>query len=76
MILWTVIIVTCIAVMGLVGNILTVVVLVKHLGVVGESQRFFINQSVIDAVASLMLFFDSSNIELGLGITFPYKDHW
>ena len=62
--------------LGLVGNILAVVVLVKHPDVMGESQRLIINQSVIDALASLMLFFSNSNIEFGIGITFHYRDHW
>ena len=76
MILWRIITFTSISVLGLVGNILAVVVLVKHPDVMGESQRLIINQSVIDALASLMLFFSNGNIEFGIGITFHYRDHW
>ena len=76
MIIWRIIVVTCIAVLGLIGNILAVVVLVKHPLVMGESQRLIINQSVIDALASLMLLFSRGFIEFALGITFQYRDHW
>ena len=76
MIVWRIIVITCIAVLGLFGNILAVVVLVKHPGVMGESQRLIINQSVIDALASLLLFFSRSYIEFSIGFTFQYKDHW
>ena len=76
MILWRIIVFACTAVLGLVGNILAVVVLVKHPGVMGESQRLIINQSVIDALASLFLFFSRGNIELGIGIALKYTDHW
>ena len=76
MILWRIITFTSTAVLGLVGNILAVIVLVKHPGVMGESQRLIINQSVIDALGSLLLFFTRGYIEFGIGITLEYRDHW
>ena len=76
MILWRVKTFTCITVLGLVGNVLAVVVLLKHPGVMGEAQRLIINQSVIDALASPVLVFSRNNIECGIGLTFHYRDHW
>ena len=76
MILWRIITFTSTAALGLIGNLLAVIVLVKHPDVMGESQRLIINQSVIDALASVVLFFSRDNIEFGIGITIEYRDHW
>ena len=75
LVLWKLILLSSVGIFGLSGNLLAVVTLVKNPNVMGESQKFILNQSVIDALTAVMLFLSDINIRAA-GIVIHYQDNW
>ena len=74
-VIWQVALLSCVGVFGLLGNSLTVMTLLKNPKIMGQSQVFILNQSLLDAIASVMLFLSDVNIR-AMGVTIHYQDTW
>ena len=68
--------IVAIAVVGFMGNLISIVTLVKHPHVMGESQQFILNQCVVDAAAAISLLMSHVFIVDTLGVTVNYQNNW